>query len=353
GPGTHAMPSVPPEPSHQGLPGLEEIDDAPPATPADSAPGPALGFEAASPAAATPAPLSPIVSEAPAAAATEGSAQSARFSLPPSLTSRVAKPSDLPAALSTRWDEVLTAAERMDVQTYYDMLGVSSTASEKEINAAYFAQVKTWHPDRLPQELEALRGHAETVFHHLTEAQKTLLDPRLSARYRKAVQDGGGTPADERKLAKVLDAAMTFQKAEVMLRRKNWAEAMPLIDEALSLRPSEPDYLAAKAEVLLRRKGAEGLHLKQLRELLMRALQAAPDHERALMVKAELATRRNDHTEAMRLYEQVAERYPKNIDAVRQVRIARMRSGGERSGSQDAEDTGSGLLGKLFGRKKK
>ena len=224
---------------------------------------------------------------------------------------------------------------------------------EKEINAAYFAKVKTWHPDRLPPELEPLRGHAETIFHHLTEAQKTLLNPQLSARYRRSVQDGGGTPADERKLAKVLEAAVTFQKAEVLMRRKAWAEAAPVVDEALELRPKEPDYLAARAEVLLRLKGSEGLHLRELRDHLMQALDAAPEHERALMVKAELAARRNDHTEALRLYEQVAQRYPKNIDAVRQVRIARMRKGGDRSGSHESEEAGSGLLGKLFGRKKK
>ena len=373
-PVTHTMPAAPPSSGGHELPGLEDLpglealapdapsvsaSSVPPATHSAPAAPPAPPVAPSTPpappvaASAPPAPLSSIVPEAPAVASSGAPATSARFSLPPSLTDGVAKPAGLSAELSARWDQVLTTAERMDLQTYYDMLGVSSTSNDKEINAAYFAQVKIWHPDRLPPELEALRGHAETIFHHLTEAQKTLLDAQLSARYRRAVQDGGGTPADERKLAKVLEAAVTFQKAEVLLRRKNWAEAAPIIDEALALRPREADYLAAKAEVLLRQKGAEGLHLKELRGLLMTALEVAPDHERALMVKAELAARRHDHAEALRLYEQVAARYPKNIDAVRQVRIARMRQGTDRSGSHEAEDAGSGLLGKLFGRKKK
>ena len=360
-PPTPLPPTPPPPSADHGLPGLEDLDEGPaPALPGmpepepDSDPEPEPGPEPAMPP-VPHEPAAPLSSLFPDAAEPEptGAAESSRFSLPPSMTSSVAKPPALTGELAARWDEVLQVAERMDRETYYAMLGVSSSAGEKEINAAYFAKVKTWHPDRLPPELEPLRGHAETIFHHLTEAQKTLLNPQLSARYRRSVQDGGGTPADERKLAKVLEAAVTFQKAEVLMRRKAWAEAAPVVDEALELRPKEPDYLAARAEVLLRLKGSEGLHLRELRDHLMQALDAAPEHERALMVKAELAARRNDHTEALRLYEQVAQRYPKNIDAVRQVRIARMRKGGDRSGSHESEEAGSGLLGKLFGRKKK
>jgi hypothetical protein len=73
------------------------------------------------------------------------------------------------------------------------------------------------------------------------------------------------------------------------------------------------------------------------------------------MTKARIFDRRGDKARAIRLFEQVAKLNPKNVDAQRQVRLAKMR--GRDTGSHPAskarpkKDSG-GLLGKLFGGKK-
>ncbi|MEM1413329.1 MAG: DnaJ domain-containing protein [Myxococcota bacterium] len=365
-------PKAPPAPAPEefDLPGLDEEmrpSSVPGAEPIELPPT----HRSAPPPAARPTPLETVAEsrpsmQPPAPASSRPPTGSSRpptgssrppgrstVSPPPSAESMIPKPRNLDDATSARWDEVVAYAESIDRQTYYAMLDVPMSATASDIQKAYFQKVKTWHPDRLPKELEPLRRHAETIFHHLTEAQKTLSDETLSADYRKRVQDGGGTPESDRRIALVLDAAMEFQKAEVLLRRKDWNRAETYVDHVLEMMPDEADYLAAKAEIMFRKSGPSGMHAQGMNDLLARALDGNPEHERALMVKAEIALRLGRHREALRLYEQVAERNPKNIDAVRQVRLARMRAGESGSSSGSVAAPKSDLLGKLFGRKKK
>src|SRR5260370_6391382 len=57
---------------------------------------------------------------------------------------------------------------------YYELLGVSRTASVEEIKAAYRKAALKWHPDRNPEN----KAEAETKFRESTEAYSVLSDPQ-------------------------------------------------------------------------------------------------------------------------------------------------------------------------------
>src|SRR5216684_1416436 len=57
---------------------------------------------------------------------------------------------------------------------YYELLGVSRTASVEEIKAAYRKAALKWHPDRNPEN----KAEAETKFRESTEAYSALSDPQ-------------------------------------------------------------------------------------------------------------------------------------------------------------------------------
>jgi DnaJ-class molecular chaperone len=83
----------------------------------------------------------------------------------------------------------------MAVKTdYYDILGVSKSASADEIKKAYRKQALEWHPDRHKDDKEA----AEKRFKEINEAYQVLSNPQKKSAYdnygHDAFTPGGGNP---------------------------------------------------------------------------------------------------------------------------------------------------------------
>ncbi len=67
---------------------------------------------------------------------------------------------------------------------YYKILGVSKTATEKEIRAAYRKLARKYHPDLNPDNKEA-----EIKFKEINEANEVLMDPENRKKYDKYGKD--------------------------------------------------------------------------------------------------------------------------------------------------------------------
>lgn len=265
-----------------------------------------------------------------------------------------APPSGLSSEHRELWQEIGERYLAIDTQNYYDMLGVPRDAPASAIQKAYFNLVKKWHPDRVPSELSEMRPYVEAIFGHLTRANETLTDDEQRGKYLAAVQDGGGTPAADRQLAQIVQAAMDFRKVEVMMRRREWDEALKLTDEVLALNDEEPDYHATRGWVLFQKSGgADGSRFEVEREI-DRALELNDKHDKAHYYKGMVLKKAGKRAEALEHFRKAAEANPKNIDAVREVRIAEMRSDRpDEPKAKKKEAGGDSLFGKLFGGKKK
>ena len=63
---------------------------------------------------------------------------------------------------------------------YYKILGVSRTATNKEINKAYRTLAKQWHPDKFEGEEE--KNAAEKKFYEIAAAKEVLTDKGMMFR---------------------------------------------------------------------------------------------------------------------------------------------------------------------------
>lgn len=268
------------------------------------------------------------------------------------------------------WYEIAERAAKIESMNYFDMLGVGKDASPGVVRDAYFALAKKWHPDRLPAELSPLRPWVDTIFFYATQARDTLSDEDRAAEYFRAVQSGGGTPEADRKLNAIVTAAMAVQKVEVLVRRREWLEAMSLLREAVELNPDEADAHAMLGWVIFQTGlAANAVDWEAVHEALDRALALNERSARAHLFKATVLKRQGKDQLALSHYREVLEVEPKNIEAAREVRLAEMRNPGRRSSKRPPSGHPSNrpsnrpskrpskppdsLLGKLFGQKKK
>lgn len=78
----------------------------------------------------------------------------------------------------------------MSKRDYYEVLGVSKSADEKEIKKAYRKLAIKYHPDKNPDDKEA-----ETKFKEAAEAYEVLSDAQKKARYDQFGHAGMGGAA--------------------------------------------------------------------------------------------------------------------------------------------------------------
>jgi Tfp pilus assembly protein PilF len=159
-------------------------------------------------------------------------------------------------------------------------------------------------------------------------------------------------------VAKVVDAAQNFQKAEVYFKRNDLAQAESHCRLALEGDPTQPDYLAMLAWlVALKPENQSPDKTLESIRMLDKAASMSSRCERAFYWRGMLYKRLGKAELAAKDFKRVADLNPRNIDAAREVRLHTMR--GSRGSTppppkaspprQKPEDPAKGgLLGRLF-----
>lgn len=287
----------------------------------------------------TSRPTEPSISEMPPSqepaflrTATPEPGSEDRLSVPPSIRD----------TWSERRQQILDRAEQVAGKDHYEVLGVVRDAPSAEIQKAFLASVKLFHPDRLPEPLADVRDVASRVFSAIVEAHKTLSDPSARSAYDASL--AAGPPVDDAEeqaeIERVLKASTCFQKAEILMRRNDIDAAEALARESVEL-DRQPDHVA-----LLGWLHALKNQLPEALQFLNEAIDASPQSESALFYRGTVLKRMNHTAKAASDFRRVAELNPKNLDAAREVRLFEMRRQGP------AEEAKPGLFGKLFSKKK-
>ena len=113
------------------------------------------------------------------------------------------------------------ARNHRQAPTTSSMLDLARDATKEDANSSFFALVKKWHPDRLPPELFPVKDACARVFARMSEAHATLTDDEKRVHYMRLLDGGSGTPEMQDAVAKVVEAAADFQKAEVCFKRND------------------------------------------------------------------------------------------------------------------------------------
>ena len=266
-------------------------------------------------------------------------------------------PPSLAPELAERWKEIVDRAATIDRADYFMMLDVARDATQDDIETSFFGLAKRWHPDRLPAELAPVRDACSRVFARMSEAHVTLGDKEKRERYMKLLADGSGTPEAQEHVAKAVEAAQLFQKAEICFKRNDLVQAEALCLKAAEDDPTQAEYLAMLAWLTsLKPENQSRERTAECIKLLDKAVSLSERCEKAYFWRGMLHKRNGNERSALRDFEQVTELNPRNIDAAREVRLFAMRSTGKSPKIAPARSTpvpqgadkGGGLFGKLF-----
>ena len=224
---------------------------------------------------------------------------------------------------AVRRETILLRAEAIEREDYFTMLAAPRTATQPEIQAAYYALAKTWHPDRLPPELASVRDAASKVFARMSEAFETLSDPVRRKRYNDLLKGGGGTPEEADQIQQIIDVATDFQRAEILWKR-NDAGAEKLIERVYKADPKQSDYIALWVALQITKRPTDA-PVDDLIKLCDQAIQTTERCERAYFCRGTLKKRIGKVDSAMVDFRNAYELNPKNLDAAREVRLYEMR----------------------------
>lgn len=119
---------------------------------------------------------------------------------------------------------------------YYEILGVSRTASASEIRQAYLRLAKERHPDRFPDPGE--RERAQVFFKELTAAFNTLGNERGRAEYDASLNRPKEAPPAE-------IGRTSFARGMEHYEKKDYHAAVELLRTAVHHVPGEARYHAA------------------------------------------------------------------------------------------------------------
>ena len=222
-------------------------------------------------------------------------------------------------------------------ETFYDVLGVDRGADAAAIRVAFFQLAKQWHPDRLPAALADLRPVVTRAFARMGEAHQLLSDPRARADYDTKLKEA--PDAEAHQVTEIINAASAHQRAEVFMRKKDFATALAEAESAYRGDPDQAEYVALYAWLLAQVSG----DVEQALGLINPAIEREPENVKALWFRAQLHKKAGKEPQAMRDCKRILQIKPQHVDAARELRVYEMR---RRTGSPPDSGRG-GLLGRF------
>ncbi len=220
---------------------------------------------------------------------------------------------------------------------FYQLLGVERDATKDQVLAAFFQLAKQYHPDKLGAELADMRDASGRFFFRLTEAQQTLSDQAKRMQYDRQLANGSSAIDDEQEqILTVVHAATSFQKAEVLFKKRMLAAAELEARRAHESDPSQADYLALLAWIQANKPDSEQ-QLPQILDRLNQSLKMSPENEKIHFYRGQVLARLGRQREALADYRIVVSKNPHHIEAQREIRLWEMR----RKGQESAPPAGS------------
>lgn len=243
---------------------------------------------------------------------------------------------------SSQIAELRARLEEIAGHDHFEVLGVARGASSGEIRKAFVEQAKICHPDKLANADPELRQLSSQLFARLSQAHETLADPKQREAYVRQLVTGAGKAADRVEVSRILNAEQLFQKADGQARRKEWAEAIATLREALQLDADESEFHALLGWCLFMRDPQAPEARSAAIDALRKSIAVGPNSPSGYFYLGRLHRICEQLPEAERMFRKILELRPQHAEAAQELRLIERR--------RNEKPSGKGLFG--IGKKK-
>ncbi|MEZ4390444.1 MAG: DnaJ domain-containing protein [Polyangiales bacterium] len=244
-----------------------------------------------------------------------------------------------------RYKEAKAQLSRMEHWTYYEMLDLKPSATADEIRASYNRLAAQYHPDRAP--VPEMKGLFTEIFAHFNSAFAELSDPKKREHYDESIAGGGGTPAAQKQVQAIIETVQDTQRAELMVKRKDWVEAEKILRRIVEVIPDDISANLLLAQCLL--QIAPQQNFKEIVVMLRKVIDNTENNDRAHYLMG-MALKTNNDRRAPGLFRMALEMNPNNVDALREVRLLELRRDNRVNKANSASAQFSALIKKFTKR---
>ncbi len=233
-------------------------------------------------------------------------------------------------------------AETVRTQDYFWTLGVERDATQAEVDRAYDAHARGFHPDRYHHSTDEDRRLAQEIFDRLGEAHRTLRDPGRRRSYIAKLDRGTDRAAEGADrvtdVSGFIDAPATpavssasnaaaralYEAGTEHLRARRHHEAVEAFRQAARLVPNEAEYRASLGWALFREAPADARAGRAALAELRRAVQLDARNRRAAEYLAQIHAQTGQPELAIQELERLLALDPAAADAAEELRRLRL-----------------------------
>jgi tetratricopeptide (TPR) repeat protein len=233
---------------------------------------------------------------------------------------------------------------RLGGMTYYELLGIQTTATSEEVHDAYTRVARVVHPSNASNlGLSGREAGMGLLFEKATEAYLTLIDDEKSMRYLQKVGSVGGIVEshrdDSRRVEMERVAEENFRRAEALFAREEYHFAIELLQQAVRI--------AAKSEYLVLLARCQAQNPKWIDRAIssfQRALEIDSTNGDARLELAQILEAAGESARAEEAYREVLQDSPDSVGA--SSALARLSARKRRSGASRQ----SGVVARILSR---
>ncbi|MCK6545490.1 J domain-containing protein, partial [Myxococcota bacterium] len=237
------------------------------------------------------------------------------------------------AAITRYYDEIMS-------KDFFQIFNANKDTDLEKVKAAYFELAKRWHTDAYADmKLGSARTKLDAIFSRITEAYETITEKGKREEYLVYIdRQRKGLPTD---VNQILRGEQLFDQAQAMMRRRDYAGAKNVLEEAVRLNPGDALYFAHLGWVTFNANPKAQNSVVDAVNYLKRAVKEQENCAVAYQYLGQIAFARGQQNEAKKWWAQCLEWEPNNIEASRGLRMLNTRE------EKDKQNK-SGLLGKLL-----